>query len=235
MNAFCRRRSRAACRVAALALGAWSAAALAQQGGSSISGIYTCVTTDGRRLTSDRPIAECISREQRVLNKDGSLNRVVPPAMTAEERAEREARERKAEIERAIQLDAARRDRNLMGRYPDEAAHARAREAALDTVRLAMRTSELRLAELAQERKPLQDEAEFYKGKRLPPKLKQQIEANEAATEAQRTAIANQQAELERVNKLYDAELARLKRLWAGAAPGSVAEAGPAGSSPRRP
>jgi hypothetical protein len=232
MNAFCRRRSRAASCLAALALGALSAAAPAQQAGASASGIYTCVTADGRRLTSDRPIAECISREQRVLNKDGSLNRVVPPALTAEERAEREARERRAEIERAIQIDAARRDRNLMSRYPDEAAHARAREAALDTVRLAMRTSEMRLAELAQERKPLQDEAEFYKGKRMPAKLKQQIEANDAATDAQRTAIANQQAELERVNKLYDAELARLKRLWAGAAPGSVAEAG---SSPRRP
>jgi hypothetical protein len=220
---------------ALLALGAWSTTGLAQNS-TNASGIYTCVTPDGRRLTSDRPIAECITREQRVLNKDGSLNRVVPPALTPEERAEREARERKAEIDRAIRLDAARRDRNLMARYPDEAAHARAREAALDTVRLAMRTSELRIAELAQERKPLLNEVEFYKGKPLPPKLKQQLEANQAATEAQQTAIANQQAELERVNKLYDAELARLKKLWAGATPGTLADAAPsAGSAPHRP
>jgi hypothetical protein len=99
-----------------------------------------------------------------------------------------------------------------------------------------MRTSELRIAELAQERKPLLNEVEFYKGKPLPPKLKQQLEANQAATEAQQTAIANQQAELERVNKLYDAELARLKKLWAGATPGTLADAAPsAGSAPHRP
>jgi len=235
MKVFCRRRSRVAGSLALLALGAWSTVAVAQANPNA-NGIYTCVTTDGRRLTSDRPIAECITREQRVLNKDGSLNRVVPPALTAEERADREARERKAEIDRAIRLDAARRDRNLMARYPDEATHGRAREAALDTVRLAMRTSELRIAELAQERKPLLSEAEFYKGKPLPPKLKQQLEANQAATEAQQTAIANQQAELERVNKLYDAELARLKKLWAGATPGTLADAAPsAGSAPHRP
>jgi hypothetical protein len=66
------------------------------------------------------------------------------------------------------------------------------------------------------------DEAEFYKGKALPAKLKQQLDANDAATEAQRVLIDNQKAELVRVNRLYDVELARLKRLWAGAAPGTL-------------
>jgi len=78
------------------------------------------------------------------------------------------------------------------------------------------------VAELAAERKPLLEEAEFYKNKPLPAKLRQQLDANDAAAEAQRTAIQNQQAELERINRLYDAELARLKRLWAGAAPGAL-------------
>jgi hypothetical protein len=39
---------------------------------------------------------------------------------------------------------------------------------------------------------------------------------------AQRESALTQQAELERVNRLYDAELARLKLLWAGAVPGSL-------------
>ena len=193
-------------------------------GGASSAGIYTCTAPDGRRLTSDRPIPECNAREQRVLNSDGSLRKMVPPQLTAEERAEKEARDRKAEVERLQQLDAVRRDRNLMSRYPDETSHNKAREAALDTVRLAMKTSENRVAELAVERKPLLAEAEFYKGKHLPPKLKQDLDSNDAAAEAQRTAIQNQQAELERINRLYDAELARLRRLWAGAAPGTVAD-----------
>ncbi len=212
------------CALGACAGTAWGAPPAGTSTGP-VGGIYTCVAPDGRRLTSDRPIPECSTREQRMLNSDGSVRKLVPPQMTAEERADKEARDRKAEIERLQQLDAVRRDRNLMARYPDEAAHRKAREAALDTVRLAMRASETRMNELTTERKPLLSEAEFYKGKKaLPPKLKQELEANEAATEAQRAAIQNQQAELERINRLYDAELARLKRLWAGAAPGTVAD-----------
>jgi hypothetical protein len=202
----------------------------------SVSGarsvIYTCVSADGRRFTSDRPIAECANREQRVLNSDGSLRHVLPPQMSAEERAEKDARDRKAELDRLAHQDAVRRDRNLMLRYPDQATHQKAREAALDTVRMAMRTSELRVKDLGAERKPLVEEAEFYKNKPLPAKLKQQLDANDAATEAQRNAIQNQQAELERVNRLYDTELARLRKLWAGAAPGTLAEAG--NGKPRR-
>lgn len=198
------------------------ALAHAQAKPPSIGAIYSCTTADGRRLTSDRLIAECNTREQRILNADGSLRAIVPPAMSPEERAAYEARERKAAAERVALADAVRRDRNLMLRYRDAAAHQHAREGALDDVNKSMHISERRIQDLATERKPLLDEAEFYKGKPLPAKLKQQLDANDAATEAQRVLIDNQKAELVRVNKLYDVELSRLKRLWAGAPPGSL-------------
>ncbi|MBP6902505.1 MAG: DUF4124 domain-containing protein [Burkholderiaceae bacterium] len=185
-------------------------------------GIYTCIDAQGRRLTSDRPIPACINREQQLRNRDGSVRQIIPPTPTPEERAEREAAERRAALDRAAQADAVRRDRNLMSRYPDEAAHQKAREAALDTVRVAMKATEQRVKALAAERKPLQDETEFYKGKPVPAKLKQQLDANDAGIEAQRAAARNQEAELARINAIYDAELARLKRLWGGAAPGSL-------------
>ncbi|MBK1689876.1 DUF4124 domain-containing protein [Rubrivivax gelatinosus] len=197
-------------------------AATPQPSSRSADGIYTCIDDNGRKITSDRPIPECVAREQRLLNRDGSLRRVVPPTPTADERAEIEARERRAAEARAAQADAARRDRNLMARYPNEEAHQRAREAALDTVRVAIRASEQRLKLLASDRKPMLDEAEFYPGKPLPPKLRQSLDANDAATEAQRAAMANQEAELVRINRLYDAELDRLRRLWAGARPGTL-------------
>jgi hypothetical protein len=192
---------------------------------SPVAGIYTCTDSQGRRLTSDRPIADCTSREQRVLNKDGSVRQVVPPTLTAEERAEREAAQRQAEVARAAQADAVRRDRNLMARYPTEAAHQKAREAALDPVRLAMKATEKRVKELATERKPLLDDAEFYAGRTLPARLKQQLDANDAAVVAQRQSAANQEQELRRINRLYDTELERLRLLWAGATPGSLPRA----------
>lgn len=189
--------------------------------------IYSCVDANGKKLTSDRPIAECSTREQRVLNPDGSVRRIVPPTMTADERAEQEARERKVAAERAQLQDAVRRDRNLMVRFPNEAAHNKARHASLDDVRAALQRSERRLADLAAERKPLLDEAEFYRNRPMPAKLKQQIESNDTAAEALRVLIQNQQAEIVRVNALYDTELERLRRLWAGAAPGSMGAMAP--------
>jgi hypothetical protein len=196
------------------------------------AGIYTCIDDKGRRLTADRPIPECTNREQKLLNRDGSVRGVQPPTLTAEERAEKESRDRAANEARAAQADAVRRDRNLTARYPTEAAHNRGREAALDTVRLAIKSTELRLRDLAAERKPLLAEAEFYVGKNLPGKLRAAMDANDAAIEAQRSAVGNQTAELDRINKLYDAELARLRALWSGAPAGSLGPLPPAPLAP---
>ncbi len=205
-------------------------------GGKAAGGIYTCIDDKGRRLTADRPIPECSAKEQQVLNRDGSLRAIHPPTLTADERADKEARERAEKEARAAASDAVRRDRNLMARYPTEAAHNRARESALDSVRLAVKATELRMRELATERKPLRDEAEFYQGKPLPPRLKAAIDANDAAADAQRAAATNQETELGRINKLYDAELERLRKLWGGAPAGSLGplppSLGPAAVSP---
>ncbi len=217
--------------VGVLAAAASCGCALAQPA-KPADGIYTCIDSKGRRLTADRPIPECAHKEQQQLNRDGSVRKVLPPTLTAEERSQQEARDRAAAEARAAQADAVRRDRNLVARFPDEAAHNRAREAAADTVRLAMKATELRLRDLQNERKPLRDEAEFYQNRPLPAKLKAAIEANETSMDAQRTASANQQAELVRINKIYDAELERLRRLWSGAQPGSL---GPMTASPPAP
>jgi hypothetical protein len=184
--------------------------------------IYVCTDDQGRRITADRSIRECIDRPQRVLNPDGSLRAIKPPSPTAEERAAREARERKQAEEAAARAEAVRRDRYLMSRYRNEEAHREARESALDPVRLTMDLTESRLSQLRRERRTLEEEARAPKNREQAAALKQQIDANEAATAAQRENTQSQKAELDRINRLYDIELERLKRLWSGQAPGSM-------------
>lgn len=200
--------------------------------------IYTCTDAAGKKQTSDRLIAACVGREQRILNADGSLNRVVAPALTAEERAQADTRERETTAARDAAREAARRDRNLMARFPNEAAHRKAREAALDNVQKSLRLSEERLVTLANERKPLLAEAEFYAGKRVPVELKAQLEGNDASAAAQRSLVQNQQLEAARIGKTFDAELDRLRQLWAGAPAGSPGAApvavSKAASEPRK-
>lgn len=198
--------------------------------GLAQAAIYVCSDPSGKRITSDREMAfcsadrktQCCNGSQRELNADGSKRRDVPPPPTADERTEMEARQQQEAYERASRVDAMRRDRNLLARFPNEAAHRKAREAALEDTRKSLTISQARLTALEKERKPLLDEAEFYVGKPLPGKLKLQIDGNEAAMEAQKTLIVNQQAELVRINENYDLELERLRKLWSGAQPGSL-------------
>lgn len=219
-------------------LAAWPAAAQ-----TPAPRIYSCTTADGRKLTSDRPIPECLSREQRQHRSDGSVRATLPPAMSIEERAAAELRQRELDAKKAAQADAMRHDRNLLARYPRQSRHDAARQAALDDIVKATVASEARIKDLAKERKTLDEEAEFYKGKPLPPKLKQLVDANDAATEAQRLFISQQGEEKARVNRRYDVELARLKKLWAGAPAGSLGpppsskdfEPAPAASAPSAP
>ncbi|PXW92796.1 uncharacterized protein DUF4124 [Sphaerotilus hippei] len=224
--------------VRTLALGcAWSAlAAMVHVAPAHATGIYTCVDGKGRKITSDRPIPECADREQAVRNSDGSVRRVLTPSLTAEERAAYEESQRKQMVREAALRDAIRHDRNLLTRFPNEAAHQRARAAALAPAVEAMQFNTRRLDQLRIENKRLLDEAEFYKGKALPRPLKSKIEGNGASIEAQQSAAATHQAEIQRINARYDEELQRLRTLWglpsganrATAAGGSSGAAAPA-------
>ena len=184
--------------------------------------IYVCTDDQGRRITADRPIRECMDRPQRILNPDGSQRGVKNPPMTAQERAAKEAQERQAAEEAAAKAEAVRRDRNLLSRYRNEDMHRAARESALDPVRLTMDLTETRLAQLRRERRSLEEESRAPKSKDHAATLKLQLEANEAAAAAQRENTASQRAELDRINRIYDIELERLKRLWAGEPAGSM-------------
>ena len=201
------------------AAGLFGAVVSAQKPAGSI---YTCVDDRGRLLTRDRYIAECSHKEQRILNRDGSLREVVPPTFTADERAQREAAERAARAAREARNDAVKYDRLLVARFPDKERHDRARDGGLEPSRHAIDAANGRLKELEAQRKRYDDEAEFYRGRRLPPSLRQQIESNEVAKGAQLTAIRNARAEQDRINANFDAELARLRQLWGGAPPGSL-------------
>lgn len=215
------RRAVTSAFVGALMLTCASSFAQTPSAGSATE-IYVCTDDQGRRITADRPIRECMDRPQRILNPDGSLRGVKQPPMTAEERAAKEARERKVAEEAAAKAEAVRRDRNLLSRYRTEESHKAARESALDPVRLTMDLTETRLNQLRREKRALEEEARAPKNKDHAATIKLQLEANEVTTAAQRQNTLNQRAEMERINRIYDIELERLRRLWAGEPAGSM-------------
>ena len=189
--------------------------AWAQAPGTS-GGIYTCVDRNGRRLTADRPIAECLDREQRELGPSGIVRRQIGPSLTEQERAAQEAQRRKEAEARARELEERRRERVLTARYPDKATHDVERAAAIQLVDDVTATAEKRLVELAQQRKAFDVEMEFYKKdpNKAPMSLRRKIAENEESIAEQQRFIAGQDQEKRRVHQRFDVELAQLRKLW---------------------
>jgi hypothetical protein len=189
----------------------------AQQAATPGPGIYSCVDAKGRKLTSDRPIPECLDREQKVLGPSGTVRAIVPPSLTGPERAALEARQRREAEERARLAEEKRRERALLLRYPNKAVHDKERAEALGQIEVVRQAALNRVKELQRQRKELEQELEFYASdpSRVPPSLKRLIEENAQSLAVQERFIADQDAEKARVNARFDEELARLQQLWA--------------------
>ena len=201
------------CALAAVAVGLWLPGLVAAQS----AGIYTCVDSKGRRITSDRPIAECLDREQHRLGRTGIVREVVPPSYTREERERVEA-ERRAEEEKK------RRDRALLIRYPSQAVHDKERQEALQQIDEVIAAVNKREAALVEQRKGIETELEFYKADptKTPLWLRRKVEDNEKQMEVQKRFLLDQTQEKQRINARFDEELVKLKQLWtAQAAVGS--------------
>lgn len=195
--------------------------------------IYACTDAKGRRFTSDRPIPECLDREQKVLNPSGTVRQTVSPTLTPAERAVQDERDRKAAEERQRQAEEKRVQKLLLARYPNAATHEAERAKALQPVEEAIASGQRRVQELQAQRHTLMAEAQSPKNKTadtLPPQLKRRLDDNEQQIAAQQRFIAGQDEEKARITRRFDEELARLKQLWAQQS-GSTAAVAPASAA----
>ncbi len=205
---------RVACAAGLLAVGlpeTWA------QPAKSPQEVYTCIDRQGRRITSDRPIAECTDREQRVLDHTGTERRRLGPTLTEHERAAQEVQRRREAEERARIAEERRRERVLMARYPDEATHQAERDAAIDQVEEVIVVAHKRIQALKAERRRLDQELEFYRGdtNKAPVKLQRQFADNDRDIAEQQRFLTMQDLEKRRIHQRFDAELAQLRQLWA--------------------
>ena len=207
-------------------------AAVFLSGNAVAQGIYTCVDGKGRKITSDRQIAECADRTQHELSPSGAVKRVLGPALTERELAAQDDKDRLEAAVRTREHEDKRRSRALVLRYPNRASHDKERELALVQVDELIRSAVLRTQELATQRVNINADFEFYKKdpSKAPAALVRRRDENDSSVTGQKRYIAEQTAEKQRVNARFDEELGRLQQLWAMAnAPVTSAPA----SSPR--
>ena len=213
-----------------LVVAAWCCQAGAQ------ARIYSCVDAKGRRLTADRPIMECLDREQKQYGDNGTVKGRLPPSYTAEERAIEDEKHHQAQVAAQRQAEFKRRDRVLLNRYPNAASHQREREASLARLDDAIGAGEQRLADLARQRKDLEQQSAVAKTVTKSNQSKRQLDENAENLSAQQRLLAAQRDERQRIASRFDDEFARLQVLW-GSAPvtGATATAArPSASSVER-
>jgi hypothetical protein len=218
--AFC--TARAGLVLALLGNNAWAQA----EGPSSTPQIYTCIDASGRKLNSDRPIRECLGREQTILNPSGTVKARLGPVQTAAERSQSEAKIKAEEMERLKKDEEKRLNRSLLVRYPNPAAHQKYRDEAVAQLLRARQVGETRMTELLAEQAKLAEEMAFYAKdpSKAPAKLQREVKALAQTLADQAAFLSDKDNEIKRVNAKFDEEYKRLEPLW----PTSQASGSPA-------
>jgi hypothetical protein len=178
--------------------------------------IFVCVDEQGRRLTSDRPIPDCLNREQTELNPSGTVRRKIAPAMTDQERVEAQERERQALLERQRLIVERQREQALLVRYPDQAAHDRERALAIEQITEVIKVGTRRISELQEQRTALESELDGNRRdpQHTPTLIRRQIQDVQQSLDLQEQFVVEQLAEKRRINQRFDAELAKLRNYW---------------------
>ena len=201
-------------------------------GNAMAQGIYTCVDGKGRKITSDRQIAECTDRTQHELSPSGTVKRVLGPTLTERERTVQEEKDKLEAAVRIREQEDKRRNRALLLRYPSRASHDKEREMALVQIDELIRPAAVRTQELAAQRVGINADFEFYKKdpSKAPAALVRRRDENDSSVAGQKRYIAEQTMEKQRVNARFDEELVKLQQLWAMA---NAPVTGVPASSPR--
>ena len=178
--------------------------------------VYTCMDKQGRRLTADRPIPECNDRPQRILHPNGVVE-VLAPKKTEAERLAAEEEIKAQARKRAQEIEAARADRTLRARYPDEASLEEHRHYTVANIERRWKATLDEVASLDARRKVLTAKSVARRQENKPPNF---TEAKEAAEIEKRNnqirpQVEKARAEIEEVNRQFDASLKRLRELMA--------------------
>lgn len=194
------------------------------------AGMYTCKDAKGNTIIRDRPIVECLDREQQQLGNTGIVRKTLPPSYTADERARIDAQRKQEEEQRSRLQEEKRRERALMIRYPNQAVHDKERAEALAQIDEVIGAVNKRELALAAQRKDINVELEFYQGdiNKAPNWLKRKMEDNEKQVLVQKRFLDEQVLEKQRLNARFDEELAKLRQLWVAAGGSRTGVGGPA-------
>jgi hypothetical protein len=201
----------ASCAAAAAAATAFAAGAPADHNR------YKWRDAQGNLHYSDSVPAEATKFGYDVVNSQGIVVKHVDRAKTADELAAAKVAASKALADRRVAEQHARDDEQLLSNYPQEEDLRRAQQQQLDMLNQQIKSSEVSLRNQEQSLAELLDRAAEAErtGKELPAEQARQLGVMRKKVDAQKAAMARQEAERDEANSHFDEEVAHYRELKA--------------------
>ena len=187
--------------VALCCLGSAADAAPPASGGGKL---YCCQDSSGKQVCGDILPQDCYGRAYRELGADGRTVREVDAPLTAEQRAQKAAEEAKRKEEEARQKEQQRKDQALTDTYANVDDIESMRKRSLDDISRSIKNAEARILEIRTLRKKFENEAEFYKKKKLPAEVEKGLSDTDFEIKGQETIIESKKKEIDTVQAKYD-------------------------------
>ena len=208
----------------------FAATALLAFGTAAQTRVFCCDDAKGRKICGDYLPTECQGRAYEERDNRGYVAKAVEAPLTAEQLARREAEQAKLEEKKKKEAGERQRTLALLSTYSSEKDINFARDRSLAEIDKNMKEAVKRLEEANKNKKKLEGDKEFYKGKALPETVKAQIRDNEKEIKAQQAAVDSRTKEMEEVRARFAEEKRRYLELT-GKKPMEAAPATPAADS----
>ena len=190
-------------------LAALAVLAFAQTPAFAAGQFFCCHDATGKQVCGDILPQACYGRAYREVGSNGQTIRTFDAPLTAEQRALRTAEEEKKRIEEEKRKEQQRKDQALLNTYGSERDIDAMRTRAETDVFQSIRNAETKITEIQQLRRKFENEAEFYKNKKLPPEIKKGLDDADFEIKAQESIIEAKKKELVAVRAKYDIDKQR--------------------------
>ncbi|MBA8882966.1 DUF4124 domain-containing protein [Dokdonella fugitiva] len=178
---------------------------------------YKWRDAQGNLHYSDSVPAEATKFGYDVVNPQGIVVKHVDRAKTADELAEAKLAASKALAERKAAEQRARDDEQLLSTYPQEEDLRRAQQQQLEMLNQQIKSSEVSLRNQEQSLAELLDRAAEAErtGKEFPPDQARQLAVMRKKVDAQKAAVAKQEADRDEASSHFEEEVAHYRELKA--------------------
>ena len=170
-------------------------------GGSGL--LYCCNDSNGKQVCGDILPQACYGRAYREIGDGARTVRQVEAPLTPEQRVQRAADDETRRQEEIVRKEQQRKDQALLNTYGSERDIDAMRARAEEDVQKSIQAAETKIAEIRQQRKRFENEAEFYKKKPMPPDIQKGLNDANGEIQAQESIIEAKKKELEIVRTKY--------------------------------